>query len=123
MPSRTILATELATLLRQISHPDRIRLIEVLQVGGDTVNEIAANLGIAATRVSQHLRVLKFQGIVRVKSRGQSRLYHLTQPELATWLVDGIGFVAIHLTQADRTEIEEAKTLSSVRSAGVTIAN
>ena len=33
MPSPTIVATELATLLRQISHPDRIRLIEKLQVG------------------------------------------------------------------------------------------
>jgi hypothetical protein len=34
MPSRTIVATELANLLRQISHPDRIRLIQELHVGG-----------------------------------------------------------------------------------------
>jgi ArsR family transcriptional regulator, zinc-responsive transcriptional repressor len=120
MPSRTIVATELANLLRQISHPDRIRLIQELQVGGHTVNEMAANLHISATRLSQHLAVLRSQGLVEVESSGQSRLYRLAHPELAPWLIDGIEFIANRITSANQAEIEEAKMLWRARSAVMT---
>ena len=120
MPSRTIVATELANLLRQISHPDRIRLIQELQAGGHTVNEMAANLGISATRISQHLAVLRSQGLVKVESSGQSRLYRLAQPELALWLINGIDFIANRITHADDTEIEKAKMLWCAQSNAVT---
>lgn len=120
MPSRTIVATELAHLLRQISHPDRIRLIQELQVGGQTVSELAANLDITATRLSQHLALLRSQGLLEVESSGQSRFYRLAQPELAVWLIDGIEFIANRITPADQVEVEKAKMLWRVRSAAAT---
>jgi len=111
MPSRIIVATELANLLRQISHPDRIRLIQELQVGGYTVNELADTLDITPTRVSQHLAVLKALGLVEVEAQGQSRRYRLLQPELAPWLIEGIDFIANRISRANRDEVEKAKTL------------
>lgn len=120
MPSRMIVATELANLLRQISHPDRIRLIQELQVEGHTVNEMAANLDITATRLSQHLAVLRSLGVVEVETSGQSRRYRLVQPELALWLIDGIDFIANRISRADGAEIEKAKMLWRAQGAVVT---
>lgn len=111
MPSRTIVAKELANVLRQISHPDRIRILLKLQAGDQTVNGLAAELEIPATRVSQHLAVLRAIALVETESQGQNRVYRLQQPELAIWLIDGIDFIAHQLGRASANDIEQAKEL------------
>ena len=111
MPSRKIVADELAHTLRQISHPDRIRLLFKLQGGDLTVNELADLLEITATRVSQHLAVLRAIGLVETEAQAQRRVYRLSQPELALWLIDGIDYIAHRLGRASLTDIEMAKRL------------
>ncbi len=74
MPSRKIVANELANVLRQISHPDRIRIVLKLQSGEQTVNELAAALELPATRVSQHLGVLRAIALVETEAHGQRRV-------------------------------------------------
>lgn len=111
MPSRKIVATELANVLRQISHPDRIRLLLRLQVRDQTVNELASELEIPPTRVSQHLGVLRAIALVETESHGQKRVYRLPQPELALWLINGIDFIAHRLGRASEHDIEYAKQL------------
>ncbi|MGB3470004.1 MAG: metalloregulator ArsR/SmtB family transcription factor [Erythrobacter sp.] len=111
MPSRNIVANEIANFMRQISHPDRIRLLLKLQSGEQSVNEIAAALELPATRVSQHLAVLRAIALVETKSVGQNRVYRLPQPELAMWLIDSIDFVAHRLGRASAKDIEQAKEL------------
>lgn len=111
MPSRRIVANELAHVLRQISHPDRIRLLMKLQAGDQTVNELGEMLEISATRVSQHLSVLRAIALVETETHGQKRVYRLAQPELANWLVEGIDFVAHRLSRASPRDIAEAKEL------------
>lgn len=111
MPSRKIVANELANVLRQISHPDRIRILFKLQSGDQTVNEMAEALEIPSTRVSQHLAVLRALSLVETQSQGQNRVYRLPQPELALWLIDGIDFIAHRLGRASAQDIEQAKEL------------
>lgn len=111
MPSRVIVAAELANLLRQISHPDRVRPIQELRVGGYTVNQLATTLDITATRLSQHLAVLRGLGLVDMEVQGQARRYRLVQPELAPWLLDGIDFIAHRISRTSEDEIERAKML------------
>lgn len=111
MPSRKIVADELANVLRQISHPDRIRMIFKLQSGPQTVNELADALDIPPTRTSQHLAVLRAISLVETQSRGQNRVYRLGQPELALWLIEGIDFIAHRLGKASAQDIEHAKEL------------
>lgn len=118
MPSRKLVATELATVLRQISHPDRIRLIQKLRIGDQTVNEMAAALDITPTRLSQHLAVLRALGLVEIESIGQSRVYRLTQPQLALWLIDGIDFIAHRIGRVSESEMQHAKRLWEQDSVG-----
>jgi DNA-binding transcriptional ArsR family regulator len=111
LPSRKIVATELANVLRQISHPDRIRLLLKLQAGDQTVNELAGALEIPPTRVSQHLSVLRAIALVETENQGQKRVYRLAQPELAMWLINGIDFIAHRIGRASEHDIEFAKQL------------
>lgn len=111
MPSRKIVANELANVLRQVSHPDRIRVILKLQSGEQTVNELAAALDIPPTRLSQHLAVLRAVALVETESCGQKRVYRLIQPDLGLWLIDGIDFIAHRFAQTSPGDIQNAKRL------------
>ena len=121
MPSRKIVADESANALRQISHPDRIRIIFRLQSGDQTVNELAQALDIPSTRTSQHLAVMRAISLVETESRGQNRVYRLAQPELALWLIEGIDFIAHRLGKASAQEIEQAKELWQQEAAATVI--
>ena len=111
MPSRKVVATELAHVLRQISHPDRIRLLLKLQVGEQTVNELGDLLEISPTRVSQHLGVLRAVALVETQTRRQQRVYSLAQPELAKWLIEGIDFIGHRLSRETPIDIQNAKQM------------
>jgi DNA-binding transcriptional ArsR family regulator len=111
MPSRMIVANELAHVLRQISHPDRIRLLLKLQAGELTVNELGDTLGISPTRVSQHLGVLRAVALVETRNVGQKRVYRLAQPAMAAWLIEGIDFIAHRLSRATAADVAQAKRL------------
>jgi len=111
MPSRKIVANELAHVLRQISHPDRIRLLLKLQSGEQTVNELGDILEISPTRVSQHLGVLRSVALVETETQGQKRVYSLANPQLAAWLIEGIDFIAHRLGRATAADIANAKQL------------
>ena len=121
MPSRKIVANELANVLRQVSHPDRIRIILKLQSGYQTVNELAQALDIPSTRASQHLSVLRALSLVETQSLGQNRAYRLAQPELALWLIDGIDLIAHRLGKASAQDIEQAKELWQQEAAVIAI--
>lgn len=121
MPSRKIVANELAHVLRQISHPDRIRLLLKLQAGDQTVNELGEQLEITPTRVSQHLGVLRAIALVETEAAGQKRVYRLAQPELALWLIEGIDFIAHRLGRASAADIEHAKQLWQAEAAETVI--
>ncbi len=58
----------------------RRRIVEILQGGERSVNEIVDQVDIRQPGVSRHLRILHEAGIVRVRSDGQRRIYRL-QPE------------------------------------------
>ena len=118
MPSRTIVARELANVLRQVSHPDRIRVILKLHTAEWTVNELAAALDISPTRLSQHLAVLRAVALVETEIRGQKRIYRLVQPAMALWLIDGIDVIAHRCAQASAGEVETAKRLGQMDADG-----
>lgn len=93
MPSRLIVARELAEVFKIVAHPDRIRLIEELREDESDVNSLAEALELPAPRVSQHLALMRAHRLVEERRDGRRRLYRLIQPQIAHWIVDGIDFV------------------------------
>jgi len=111
MPSRTIAARELAELFKIVSHPDRIRLIEELRASQKDVNSLAAILDLPSARVSQHLSLMRAHRFVAEERSGRRHFYHLTQPELADWIIEGLSFIEGRLKGLSPKDINRARAL------------
>lgn len=109
MPNREMVAKELADIFKLIAHPDRIRLIEELRFEERDVNSLARILSLPAPRVSQHLALLRANRLVEERRDGRHHLYHLTQPEIAGWIIEGLDFIEGRLTGLTKTQIKSAR--------------
>lgn len=69
-----------ARFFRALAHPARIRILEILVRGGRTVQELQEALALEQPIVSQHLAVLRNQGIVTAQKEGLSVRYTLRDP-------------------------------------------
>ncbi len=98
MPTRQLVAKELAEVFKIIAHPDRVRLIEELRAGEKDVNTLVKLLDLPGPRVSQHLSLLRAHRIVEERREGRHHFYHLIQPEIADWIVEGLDFIEGRMT-------------------------
>ncbi len=72
-----------------LADPVRRRIVEILQRGERSVNELVDQVDIRQPGVSRHLRILHEAGFVSVRSDGQRRIYSLRpEPflELEAWM-------------------------------------
>jgi len=113
MPSRQVVAKELADIFKLIAHPDRIRIIEELRVGEKDVNTLCSELELPGPRVSQHLSLLRTHRIVEERRDGRHHFYHLSQPEIAGWIMEGLLFIEGRMNGVSKTTIKSARRLWS----------
>ncbi|MEX2481451.1 MAG: metalloregulator ArsR/SmtB family transcription factor [Gammaproteobacteria bacterium] len=111
MPSRIVIAKELAEMFRLLSHPDRVRLVEELGSGEKDVNTLADTMQLPSSRVSQHLALLRAHRIVEERRAGRHHYYHLQQPDLAGWIVAGLDFIEGRAPNVDKSKIRAARRL------------
>jgi DNA-binding transcriptional ArsR family regulator len=79
----------LTQALTALADPTRRSVLQRLAHGPATVGQLAALFPVSRAAVSQHLRVLREAGLVRVRRDGKRRWYGLrAEPlaELDTWL-------------------------------------
>ena len=72
-----------------LSDASRRRIVDLLVDGERSVNDLVAELDIAQSGVSRHLKILRDAGFVSVRADGQRRLYALrAEPlrELDAWM-------------------------------------
>lgn len=93
MPHRTGVARELAEIFKILAHPDRIRIVEELRLAEADVRSLAARLDLTDTRISQHLALMRAHRLVEERRDGRHHLYHLTQPDIAGWVAQGLNFL------------------------------
>lgn len=68
-------AAEAAAFLRSLAHEHRLAILCALIDGRRSVGDLAAGLGLAQPKVSQHLAILRAQGLVSATRQGTSQLY------------------------------------------------
>ena len=77
------------SLLRALADPLRLQIIEALSEGERCVCDLTGDLGLAQSRLSFHLKVLKDSGLVADRQSGRWVYYRL-QPQaiaaLQAWL-------------------------------------
>lgn len=101
MPDRSFATRELATLLGVLAHPERIRIVEELRDGELDVASLQKLLGVAHSRVSQNLGILRSHRIVAERREGRHVYYRLVQPAMAGWLLEAMKFLE---READLTD-------------------
>lgn len=75
----------LATLLGAMASPVRIRLIHFLSQAPLTVEVMASKVDESIANTSMHLRKMLNEGLVKVETLGQKRLYSLSPAVIGFW--------------------------------------
>lgn len=92
-----------AKRFRMLGEPFRLRLLQQLQTGEKTVNELVAALDGNQPNVSKHLALLYDSGLVGRRREGTSVVYAISDP-MVFKLCD---LVCRNETQKSRREFEE----------------
>ncbi|MCX6064776.1 MAG: metalloregulator ArsR/SmtB family transcription factor [Chloroflexi bacterium] len=71
-----------AEFFKALSHPARIKILEILRTDELSVTELQDHLGIEASSVSQHLSVLRHKNIVESRKAGTTVYYRVRDPEI-----------------------------------------
>jgi len=121
MPDRKVVAKELAEIFKLVANPDRIRIIEELRSGEKDVNTLVEALELPGPRVSQHLSLMRAHRIVEERRDGRYHHYHLNQPEMATWIIEGLEFVEGRLNGVSKVTITKARDLWSAKKGKQTV--
>lgn len=71
-----------ATLCKAVNDPKRLMLLHLLGESPRAVGELAAAIDAPQANVSQHLAVLREQGLVDTERQGASIIYSLRHPRV-----------------------------------------
>jgi ArsR family transcriptional regulator len=69
-----------AEFLRVLGHPVRVRIVELLRDGERSVGALQAELGLDSSGTSQHLGLLRRQGVLETRKEGTSVFYRVRDP-------------------------------------------
>ena len=102
-----------ADLFRALAHPARIRVLELLVEGDQTVSSLLGDLGIEPSTLSQHLAVVKRIGLVVSSRKGNVVTYHLADRSIEQFLGAARNVLAATLGRA-RLALEELEGPSAL---------
>ena len=89
-----------ADFFKALAHPGRIRIIEVLSGGERTVSELAAEVDLEASHLSQQLGILRRAHVVTARKEGSAVVYTLADERLADLLAVAKEILLTYLTEA-----------------------
>lgn len=93
----------LSNVFKALAHPTRIQIIKLLKDGEMCVCDILPNLDSEQSNTSQHLTILKNQGIVESRKDGSKVIYSIKNTEVLK-MIDLAEVLILR-------QIEETKTL------------
>jgi DNA-binding transcriptional ArsR family regulator len=71
-----------AETLRVVSHPARLRIVEILVDGERSVTAIQESLGITQSQTSQHLSNMRVRGVLKCRKDGNMVYYSIANPDV-----------------------------------------
>ncbi len=85
--------TQQTDLLKAISHPTRLAVLEILRDGEQCVCHLEATLELRQASISQQLMILRQAGLVEVRREGLNIYYRVIKPEIFP-ILDAINSAA-----------------------------
>lgn len=106
-----------ANLFKGLSHPARIRVLELLAESDElTVSKLIEETGLEASHLSQHLAVLRRHKLVASERRASHVFYHLAHPDVAEMLAVARRLL-IETLASSGVMLEDARDLPAIPSA------
>lgn len=103
------LQTFKAELFKGLSHPTRIRILELLREGEMSVSRLQLELGAEGSTVSQQLAILRMKNFVDTRREGTAIYYRLRDPQINDLLDAARRIFEAHVIQLQSmTEVEAA---------------
>ena len=92
-----------------LGHPARVRVLELLRDGEQSVGELQSELGLDSSGTSQHLGALRRIGVVSVRREGTSAFYSVADTRVFDLLTAGRAIIARRLVaeQSLLAELEQ----------------
>ncbi|HZZ94989.1 MAG TPA: metalloregulator ArsR/SmtB family transcription factor [Usitatibacter sp.] len=84
MPELRANARRAAPLLKAMGNPSRLILLCRIAEGECSVSEMQRAIRLSQSGISQHLALLRRQGVVTARREGQAVFYSLSSPGVAT---------------------------------------
>lgn len=72
-----------ARLISVLANPKRLRILDLLADRERTVSELAEDLALPQATTSQHLSVMRKEGVVETRKEGNFVYYRLADPKIA----------------------------------------
>jgi ArsR family transcriptional regulator len=69
-----------AAALRVLAHPQRLRIVELLEQDELPVGALAESLNMAPSACSQHLNLMRAHGLLEARRNGKTVHYRVTNP-------------------------------------------
>lgn len=105
-----------AGLFKGLSHPFRIRILELLTASEElSVAELQAETGLEASHLSQHLAVLRRHRLVASERRASHVYYRLADPKVAELLAVARALL-LDVLSSDRDLLADAHALPALPS-------
>ncbi len=95
-----------AVLFRILGHPARVRILEILADGEQSVGALQAALGLDSSGTSQHLAALRRIGVVESRRAGTSVYYRVDDPRVFDLLSAGRDIIGRRLTSEQSMLVE-----------------
>ena len=95
-----------------LAEPARRQIVAFLAEGEAPVGDIASQFNSTVSAVSQHLKVLREAGVVRVRPQAQQRFYSIEPKalaEAAAWLMRMGGFWTGRMETLEKQLLEAAR--------------
>ncbi|SRR5258708_10266588 len=103
------LSTLESRVFASLANPKRLEILQILQHGSVTVNELVDMTGIPQANVSQHLSVLRRLGLVASKRQAQTRQYALASKHVQK-IID-----AMRLLLFEKYDVESQEKLDTLQ--------
>ncbi len=94
---------ELADMFQMMSDPTRLRIILACLDAPAAVGEMAERLGISASLVSHHLRLLRAARLLQAERRGRQVFYAVGDQHIRSMLSDMVDHVAEEDAEVEAT--------------------
>jgi DNA-binding transcriptional ArsR family regulator len=95
-----------ANLFRVLGHPARVRILEILRDGDQSVGALQAELSLDSSGTSQHLAALRRIGLVQSRREGTSVYYRVDDERVFDLLSAGRDIITRQLAEQQSILLE-----------------